>query len=206
MPNMAATAINTLRYARRLKNAGVPHEQAEAMADAIGSELTVELVTKVDLEAATAGLDAGIAKVDGSLAILRTDFDTAISALDTRVSDRIGEVENSLAILRTDIDAAITALEARVNDRIGEVESSLATLRTDIDTAISALEMRVNDRIGKVEISVTKLSADLDTSFSALAAANNERFSSVESSLATMRWMMGFTLAFVVALTWRSFT
>ena len=119
MPTMAATAIDTLRYARRLRDAGVPHEQAEAMADAIGSELTVQLVTKADLEAATAGLDAGIAKVESSVA---------------------------------------------------------------------------------------RLSADLDTSFSALAAANNERFSKIESSLATMRWMMGFILAFVVALTWRSFS
>ena len=177
MPNMAATAIDTLRYARRLKDAGVPHEQAEAMADAIGSELTVQLVTKADLEAATANLSAGVAKVDGSLAILKTDIDTAISAL-----------------------------EARVNDRIGKVESSLATMRTDIDTAISALDTRVSDRFGKVESSITKLSADLDTSISALAATNSERIIKIESSLATMRWMMGFTLAFVVALTWRSFS
>ena len=36
---MAATAINPLRFARRLKDAGVPAAQAEAMVDALGEEL-----------------------------------------------------------------------------------------------------------------------------------------------------------------------
>ena len=93
MAAMASTAIDTLRFACRLKNAGVPAEQAEAMADAIGSELAVQLVTK------------------------------------------------------TDLDVAITGLDARITAKINKIESSLATIR----------------------------------------------------------WMMGFTLAFVVALTWRAF-
>ena len=51
MSRMAITAIDTLRYARRLKDAGVPSEQAEAMADAIGTELAEQLATRADLEA-----------------------------------------------------------------------------------------------------------------------------------------------------------
>lgn len=46
---MATTAIDTLRYARKLKDAGVPADQAEAMADAIGSELVDQLATKADI-------------------------------------------------------------------------------------------------------------------------------------------------------------
>lgn len=72
---MSATAIDTLRFARRLKDAGVPPEQAEAMADAIGSELVVQLATKADLEIAITGLDATINnridKIESSLATLR---------------------------------------------------------------------------------------------------------------------------------------
>ena len=49
---MTTTAIDTLRYARKLKDAGVPPDQAEAMADAIGSELVDQLATKSDLQAA----------------------------------------------------------------------------------------------------------------------------------------------------------
>ncbi len=46
---MATTAIDTLRYARKLRDAGVPPDQAEAMADAIGSELVDHLATKADI-------------------------------------------------------------------------------------------------------------------------------------------------------------
>lgn len=46
---MATTAIDALRFARKLKQAGVPEEQAEAMASALGEELTEHLATKADL-------------------------------------------------------------------------------------------------------------------------------------------------------------
>ena len=46
---MATTAIDTLRFARKLKQAGVPDEQAEAMASALGEELTEHLATKAGL-------------------------------------------------------------------------------------------------------------------------------------------------------------
>lgn len=57
---MATAAIDTLRYARKLEGAGVPPDQAEAMADAIGSELTDQLATKTDLEMATLHLEGSI--------------------------------------------------------------------------------------------------------------------------------------------------
>ena len=46
---MATTAIDTLRYARKLRDAGVPPDQADAMAEALGSELVDQLATKADL-------------------------------------------------------------------------------------------------------------------------------------------------------------
>ena len=45
---MATTAIDTLHVARKLKDAGLPDEQAEAMATALGEELTEHLATKAD--------------------------------------------------------------------------------------------------------------------------------------------------------------
>ena len=45
---MATTAIDTLRFARKLKQAGLPDDQAEAMAAALGEELTERLATKAD--------------------------------------------------------------------------------------------------------------------------------------------------------------
>ena len=46
---MATTAIDTLRFARKLKQAGLPNDQAEAMAAALGEELTGHLAIRADL-------------------------------------------------------------------------------------------------------------------------------------------------------------
>ena len=62
--SVPTTAIDTLRYARRLRDAGVPAEQAEAMADAIGSELVENLATKADL-------DTAVAEIKGTLLLLK---------------------------------------------------------------------------------------------------------------------------------------
>jgi len=45
---MVKTAIDTLRFAHRLKEAGLPGKQAEALAAAIGEEMTEHIATKAD--------------------------------------------------------------------------------------------------------------------------------------------------------------
>ena len=64
---MSASIIDTLRYARRLKKAGVAPEQAEAMADALAVEFTENLVTKTDLGSAVSKLKAEIAALEARL-------------------------------------------------------------------------------------------------------------------------------------------
>ena len=64
---MEAAVIDTLRYARRLRDAGVAPEQAEAMADALSGELVRSLVTKPDLSGAVTELKAEIAALEARL-------------------------------------------------------------------------------------------------------------------------------------------
>ena len=72
---MATTVIDTLRYARRLRDAGIPRDQAEAMADAIGSELVENLATKFDLDRAVAevngNLDKAVAEIKGNVLLMK---------------------------------------------------------------------------------------------------------------------------------------
>ena len=64
---MTASIIDTLRYARRLKEAGVAPAQAEAMADALAVELVPNLVTRSDLGNAVSALKADIAALEARL-------------------------------------------------------------------------------------------------------------------------------------------
>jgi hypothetical protein len=47
-----AFALDTLGYAKHLRDSGVPIDQAEAHAEAARDFIMAELVTKIDLEAA----------------------------------------------------------------------------------------------------------------------------------------------------------
>jgi len=77
---MQATVIDTLRYANRLKDAGVDGVQAEAMAVAINDELVSGLVTKDDLTHAIgelrAELRAELGELRAELGALNGKFET----------------------------------------------------------------------------------------------------------------------------------
>ncbi|WP_295878345.1 DUF1640 domain-containing protein [uncultured Thiohalocapsa sp.] len=63
---MSAITFDTLKFARALKNAGVPDEQAEAFADAFRDATSDELVTRDYLNARIADVETRIeaAKAD----------------------------------------------------------------------------------------------------------------------------------------------
>lgn len=84
-------AFDTLRAARRLKEAGASDQVAEAIAETIGDARTTDLAqlaTKTDL----AVLRADLAVLRADFAVLRADF----------------------ATLRADVEARIAAVEARL--------------------------------------------------------------------------------------------
>ena len=56
-------AFDTLSYARRLKTAGMPEAQAEAVADATQDLIGARFATKDDLKTEIAALDTRIAAV-----------------------------------------------------------------------------------------------------------------------------------------------
>ena len=71
---MQATVIDTLRYANRLKDAGVDGVQAEAMAFAINDGLVSRLATKDDLNQAVGELQGELGELRGELGELRGEL------------------------------------------------------------------------------------------------------------------------------------
>ena len=81
---MNATVIDTLRYADRLKGAGVEHSQAEAMSRALNDELVGGVATKDDLTHAVVELKAEIAKVDAKFEAKFDTMDAKFDAMDAK--------------------------------------------------------------------------------------------------------------------------
>ena len=90
------TAFDTLKAAKRLKDAGLEENQAEALVEVIGSTLTENLATKDDLAAVEERLDGKISAVEerlnGKIASVRGD----ISAVEERLNGKIASVEERL--------------------------------------------------------------------------------------------------------------
>ena len=83
---MAAITFDTLKYANRLKAAGVPDRQAEAEAEVLAEVLEVnlkELVTKEDLLATQKDLHRDIDD-------LRRDIDARFVQMEQRLTIKLG--------------------------------------------------------------------------------------------------------------------
>lgn len=133
---MNGTVIDTLRYADRLKAAGVEPGQAEAMSRALNAELTEGLVTKTDLDAATAALradlggairkleqkvDAGFAAINGEFPAIDGKFDAIDGKFDA-VDAKFGAIDGRFDA----VDAKFAAMDAK----FGALDAKFEGLRS----------------------------------------------------------------------------
>ena len=105
---MTATVIDTLRYADRLKQAGVESGQAEAMSRALNDELTEGLVTRKDLDDAVSELKGDIGGLGNRIDALETKFD----ALETKVDTKFEAMETKFGAMDTKFEAMETKFDA----------------------------------------------------------------------------------------------
>jgi ribosomal protein L29 len=104
--------IDTLKLARRLRDAGFNEAQAEAVADAVreGAE-GGDLVTKGDLALTTAELRAEIAE-------LRSELRAEIAELRSEIAGVQSELKAEIAAVRSELKADIAALKTELLTRM----------------------------------------------------------------------------------------
>ena len=82
---MSAIGFDTLKFARKLKEAGVPDKQAEAQAEVLGEAFLYnldEIVTRDYLDARLAPINARLDGIDARL----DGIDTRLDAIDARLN------------------------------------------------------------------------------------------------------------------------
>ncbi|HTV45641.1 MAG TPA: hypothetical protein VMF05_10025 [Stellaceae bacterium] len=111
-----AFAFDSLSFAKKLRDAGIPQDQAEAHAEAAREFIMLELVTRHDLDTARrelqSAIDATRHDLEASIATLRRELQSAIDA--TR-----HDLEASIATLRRELEASIDNLGLRLTVRMG---------------------------------------------------------------------------------------
>ena len=112
---MAAIAFDTLKYSKRLKDAGVPEKQAEVEAEALAEVLEIrlrDLATKDDIQTLRDEIKALDERLSGKINALDEKLSGKISALDEKLSGKINTLEERLG-------DKMTLLEQRMTIKLG---------------------------------------------------------------------------------------
>ena len=121
-------AFDTLAYSKRLRDKGVPQEQAEAHAEAIREFVMADLATKADLQP----LGSDILAVKSDLQAVKSDLQA---------------VKSDLQALSARVDARLDQFDARLDQfdtKLGQFDGKLVRLDAKLDT----LSLRLTVRLG----------------------------------------------------------
>ena len=91
-----AWAFDTLGYAKRLQEAGVPNPQAEGHAEAAREFIMIELVTKQDLQASINSLEG---RLGGRIDALQAAMETQTIRLTVRLGGIVAAGIGILALI-----------------------------------------------------------------------------------------------------------
>jgi hypothetical protein len=116
-----ANTFDSLGYAKRLRDVGVPQAQAEAHAEAARDFIMAELVTKSDLLASKQELQASVGE-------LRVELRAGVVELRNSLAEVRTELRNSVAELRANMETQSLRLTVRLGALVVVGIGALATI------------------------------------------------------------------------------
>ncbi len=112
---MNAIAFDTLKFAKRLKEAGFTEQQAEALADAEAEFIEQNLATKRDI----ADLKRDIADIKRDIKELEVTLRNEIKQLDVTLRGEIKQLDVKIEQIRSDLARDLKDLEYRMTIKLG---------------------------------------------------------------------------------------
>ena len=114
---MSALAFDSLKFARRLKEAGVPEKQAEAQAEVMAETFGFYVDNLVTKDYLDARLDASFAdqgaRIEARFAQQDTRIEARLSKQDLYIEQRLGRIDtklNAMAAILAVIAASVVPL------------------------------------------------------------------------------------------------
>ena len=124
---MATAAMDTLRYAERVKESGVEHSTANEMARALNDELADHVPTKADLEPRFSSLEAKVESLETKVESLETKVDTLDAKFETRCDALEAKFDARCDAMEAKFEARINALDAKLEAKFDSLAASLKT-------------------------------------------------------------------------------
>ena len=140
---MSALVFDTLKYTRRLMEAGVPKQQAEVQAETMAEAF----VFNVDALVTRDYLDARLGEQD---ARIETRFTEQDARIDQRFAEQDARIDKRFIEQDARIEQRFTEQDVRIDKRFAEIESGLVGLETRFDKRFAALDLRLERELGPV--------------------------------------------------------
>ena len=130
-------AFDTLKYARRLRDAGFPTDQAEAMAEAqneaLRDTLDGQVATKADILKLDNTLSGEMQALDASLRAEMQDTNKRIDLLDANLRAEMQALDASLRAEMQDTNKRIDLLDANLRAEMQAVDTSLRAEMQEVE-------------------------------------------------------------------------
>ena len=138
---MSAIAFDTLKFAKRLKEAGFTEQQAEALADAEAEFIEQNLATKRDF----ADIKRDIADVKRDIKELEVTLRNEIKQLDVALRNEIKQLDVT-------VRGEIKQLDVTLRGEIKQLDVKIEQIRSDLARDLKDLEYRMTIKLGTMMV------------------------------------------------------
>ena len=138
--------MDTLRYADRLKEAGLEPRQAEAMSRALNDELTEGLVTRADLDDAVSELRGEIGGLGARVDALEETVDTGFKAVDARfeaMDAKFEAVNTRFDAMDDKFEAKFEAMDSKFEAKFEAMDDKLEAKFEVMDAKFGAMDAKL---------------------------------------------------------------
>jgi predicted phage-related endonuclease len=116
---MSAIAFDTLKFAKRLKEAGFTEQQAEALADAEAEFIEQNLATKRDIADVKRDIKELEVTLRNEIKQLHVTLRNEIKQLDVTLRSEIKQLDVKIEQIRSDLARDLKDLEYRMTIKLG---------------------------------------------------------------------------------------
>ena len=152
-------ALDTLAYARRLRDSGLSEQQAEGQARALAAAMTDSFTTKQDLHEIETHVDGRFEQAGAHMEVRFAQFDTRFAQAAAQMDIRFAQVDTrfeQFAARFVQIDHHLVEMEKRIEIRLSEQEKRIEIRFSEQNALfsgqLSALEHRMTLRLGGMMI------------------------------------------------------
>jgi len=122
---MPVAAFDTLKYARSLRDAGLPLDQADAQAAALADALSntlqsslQNLATRSDVETLRQSLDTRINKLESRIDQVEAKLESKFDQVEAKMESKFDQVEAKMDQIATKLDARITQVDTSLRGEL----------------------------------------------------------------------------------------